>query len=228
MRRIAILLLGAVALTGLSSAADASDIARKAWPIRKAPPPSPPPPATTGFYVGINGGYDWGRATFSAPPLFDNTVDMRSGMAGLTFGYNAQWGAIVYGFETDLDAAWMTTTNAVGPACGGCEIGLRYFGTLRGRLGYAVGKTLPYLTAGMAYGAFRVHNPLTAMSQTDTRIGWTVGAGVEYALGGLWSVKGEYLYYELGDMTCDALTCGVQTGITLKGNLLRAGLNYRF
>jgi outer membrane immunogenic protein len=226
MRRIAVIVLSVVALAGLGVSANAADIVRKAKPIVKAPPPSAP--GTSGFYIGVNGGYHWGRTSFSALPLLDQTIDVRGGMAGLTFGYNPQANAVVYGLETDIDAAWMKATNWIGPVCAGCEIGLRAFGTLRGRLGYAVGKALPYFTAGLAYGSLRVSNAATAVSQTDTRAGWTIGGGIEYALDGPWSVKGEYLYYDLGDMSCGALTCGAQTEIKLKGNLLRAGFNYRF
>jgi outer membrane immunogenic protein len=71
-------------------------------------------------------------------------------MAGLTFGYNAQSGSMVYGFEADIDAAWMKTTNWGAPPCVTCELQLRYFGTARVRLGYALDKALPYLTAGLA------------------------------------------------------------------------------
>ena len=183
MRRIAMLLLGAVALTGLSAEAEAdtAGVVLKAKPIAKAPPPARSYGAS-GFYIGINGGYDWGRAKFSGFPFFDATVDARSGMAGLTFGYNAQAGSFVYGLETGIDAAWMKTVNWAGPPCLACEIQMRYFGTLRGRIGYAVGQSLPYITGGLAYGGLSTSSLMFGTSQNDTKIGWTVGAGVEYAV----------------------------------------------
>ena len=67
-----------------------------------------------------------------------------------------------------------------------------------------------------------------AASSTDTTIGWTAGAGVEYAFLGNWSAKLEYLYADLGTATCDASICGVDTDIKPKINIVRAGLNYRF
>ena len=114
----------------------------KAKPITKAPPPSAA--TSSGFYVGVNGGYNWGRATLSGFPFLENSIDARNGMAGITFGYNAQSGSVVYGFETDLDAAWMNATNWGLPPCFACEVQLRYFGTvarpcrLRGRQGAAL------------------------------------------------------------------------------------------
>lgn len=243
MHRLAMLLLCAVACTGFSTPGKADapppkneaaakplkkKIVLKARPIVKAPP-RPVTSGGSGFYVGINGGYDWGRATFTGFPFTDTSINVRSGMAGLTFGYNAQAGALVYGIETDLDAAWMKSTNWAFPPCFGCEVQLRYFGTLRGRLAYAVGQALPYVTAGLAYGGVSASSMVFGTSQTDVKLGWTVGAGVEYAVTGPWSVKAEYLYFELDDMDCGPLVCGATpVGVKFKGNLVRGGLNYRF
>jgi outer membrane immunogenic protein len=231
MRRIAMLLLCAVACAGLSSEANSATpkkkIVLKAKPITKAPP-AVPSSAGSGFYVGVNGGYSWGRATLGDFTFFENTINARNGMAGLTFGYNAQSGSMVYGFETDIDAAWMKTTNWGAPPCVACELQLRYFGTVRGRLGYAVNKALPYLTAGLAYGSMKTSSLALGLSDTDTKLGWTAGAGIEYAIYGAWSAKAEYLYFELGRMTCGTLACGTEVDVKLKGNLVRTGLNYRF
>ena len=129
--------------------------------------------------------------------------------------------------KPDIDAAWMKTTNWGAPPCFACEIQLRYFGTLRGRLGYAIGKALPYITAGLAYGSLSTAS-LVGTTETETKFGWTGGAGVEYAMFGAWSVKAEYLYFELDRMTCGTLTCGSEVEVKLKGNLVRTGFNYRF
>jgi len=59
-------------------------------------------------------------------------------------------------------------------------------------------------------------------------MGWTVGAGLEYAFLGDWSAKLEYLYADLGDTTCEAAVCGVDSTVNPKLNIVRAGLNYRF
>jgi outer membrane immunogenic protein len=237
MRRMAMLVLAAVAFTsaGVSAAvadepppraAKKSKAVLKTKPITKAPPPSRA--TSSGFYVGVNGGYNWGRATLSGFPFLENSFDARSGMAGITFGYNAQSGSVVYGFETDLDAAWMSATNWGLPPCFACEVQLRYFGTLRGRVGYAVGKALPYFTAGLAYGGLKTSNLLLGTSEKDAKFGWTVGGGVEYAIAGAWSMKFEYLYFELEKMDCGVLTCGANAEVEFKGNLLRTGFNYRF
>lgn len=125
MRRLAIILLSTVAFGGFSAGAEAADKpVLKAKPIRKAPPPEST--GGSGFYVGINGGYDWGRASFSN---FTGTSSTRipSGLVGLTLGYNAQSGSFVYGLETDIDYAWLKDTNWSVPPCFGCEVRLTYF-----------------------------------------------------------------------------------------------------
>jgi outer membrane immunogenic protein len=235
MRRMAMLLFAAVAFTNFDVSAAVADeppartakkkVVLKAKPITKAPPPSQ---HQFGVLVGVNGGYDWGRATLSGFPFLENSVNARSGMAGITFGYNAQSGSVVYGFETDLDAAWMKSTNWGLPPCFACEVQLRYFGTVRGRVGYAVGKALPYFTAGLAYGGLKTSNLLLGTSEKDAKFGWTVGGGGEYAIAGAWSMKFEYLYFELEKMDCGVLTCGANAEVEFKGNLLRTGFNYRF
>lgn len=226
MLRLAMVLLGALAFAGLNEAAHAADarIVTKAPPITKAPPKVV---TKLGLHVGINGGYGWNRATIFNP-LSSRSIDSDGGLLGLTFGYNAQSGAVVYGVETDIAAAWMKSTNWVAAPCFGCEVGLKYFGTLRGRLGYAVGNALPYATAGLAYGGIKTTG-LIGASETDTRLGWTAGAGLEYAIAYDWSVKGEYLYFDLGKTGCSVTACGLPpVTVKYRGNIARAGINYRF
>jgi opacity protein-like surface antigen len=86
---------------------------------------------------------------------------------------------------------------------------------------------MPYVTGGGAFGTIKM-SPNTGGSETDTKFGWAAGAGVEVAHKSAWSVKLEYLYTDLGTATCSASTCGVDTDVTYKANLVRAGLNYRF
>jgi outer membrane immunogenic protein len=225
MRRLAFLLLSTVAFAGLSADANAQSAKRAVYkaPVVKAPPPAS---SGSGFYIGVNAGYGWNRAHLS-DGVSGIGISVPTGMAGLTFGYNAQSGAVVYGLETDFDGAWNKGTNRAAAPCPGCETGLTYFGTVRGRLGYAVCQALPYFTGGLAYGEVKT-GVAGGPKDRDSRAGWTVGAGVEYALGGAWSAKTEYLYFELGRATCQAVACIPDTSVKLTGNLLRAGLNYRF
>ena len=65
---------------------------------------------------------------------------------------------------------------------------------------------MPYLTGGAAFGNIKARRRGLAM-ETKTKVGWTAGAGVEWAFAGPWSAKLEYLYADLGSFTCSATTC---------------------
>lgn len=99
-----------------------------------------------------------------------------------------------------------------------------WFGTLRGRGGYAHNNVLFYGTVGLAYGTLRGQNSFTGFSQSRTDIGWTVGAGMEVALNSNWSARAEYLYIDLNDRSHSVT--GTDNG--LESSLLRFGINYRF
>jgi outer membrane immunogenic protein len=176
----------------------------------------------SGFYVGLNAGYGFGTADWPTPPPI--SFKTTGYLAGLTLGYNYQFGAWVWGLEADVDYSSEKGTES---ACGGagCETNLKWFGTARGRIGYAFDRWLPYITAGAAFG--NIENSGTAGSETKTKLGWTAGLGLEYAFLGAWSAKIEYLYADLGSMTCD--TCfGVSQDIKFKTSIVRLGVNYRF
>jgi outer membrane immunogenic protein len=98
---------------------------------------------------------------------------------------------------------------------------------------------LLYATGGLAYGGVNTSETIggALFSTTDTRVGYTVGAGIEGALGGNWTAKLEYLYVDLGRTSGSfATTIGALGGGTLTSsysshvtdNVLRVGLNYKF
>jgi outer membrane immunogenic protein len=134
---------------------------------------------------------------------------------------------------------------------------LKSFGTLRGRFGTAFDRTLLYLTGGIAYGQAssslgiaQTHTLLISgtpdtffpsiQSGFQTRVGWTIGGGGEWAFANNWSVKAEYLYYDLGTLSYaqtpitgivnSAPLLGVRLGPTteFRGSIARVGLNYKF
>jgi outer membrane immunogenic protein len=132
-----------------------------------------------------------------------------------------------------------------------------YLGTVRGRLGFTITPTfLVYGTGGLAYGQTEsstnitqvvlgpsaVPNPYSSFgSNSNSRVGWTAGGGLEWLFAPNWSVKVEYLYYDLGSVTYGLsplqnfntagtlFTSGAPVSRTsFKGNIVRAGLNYHF
>jgi len=111
-------------------------------------------------------------------------------VGGAHVGYNYQMGLWVIGIETDLayDSFMMSSvTAAASPS---------WVGTLRPRLDYALGPALIYGTGGLAYG-----NSALFSSSGDFRLGWTAGAGVEYAFNKNMSLRLEYLHTDLGAST---------------------------
>ena len=218
-------------LTGIAAAilltaplaAQAADLGR---PRYGAPPPYVAQPSGwSGLYVGLNGGYMWGKAKWSGGAgTFDVSPDGFIG--GGTLGYNFQAGAWVFGLEGDIDYV-NAKDSAIAAICAGCSVENTWLATLRGRVGYAFGQWLPYLTAGGAWGNAKVQT--AGGSVSDTKGGWTAGGGVEYGFG-QWSAKLEYLYVDLGAATCGAAACVLPANakVDFTANILRAGLNYRF
>ncbi len=178
----------------------------------------------TGFYLGINGGGGWGRSRWDGL----DTFDISGGLIGATAGYNVQVGQAVFGVEGDIDWSGVKgDVNAV--LCpGGCSSRNHWLATVRGRIGFAWDRFLPYLTAGLALGDIDATLPgLVGISQTNA--GWTVGGGVEFGVTNNVSIKAEYLYVDLGSVTC-GLNCALTpTGaVSFYANVFRGGVNWRF
>ncbi len=89
------------------------------------------------------------------------------------------------------------------------------------------GSRLIYVTGGAAFGSLKF-TPATNASETKTRIGWTAGAGVEYAFLGSWSAKVEYLYVDLGKTTCEARPAASTPTSNSRPISSALGLNYHF
>jgi outer membrane immunogenic protein len=220
MRRV---LFSTISLLALSAAsALAADIPRAA-PAYRAPV-AVPVFNWTGGYIGINAGYGWGRSDWSG---FGADADPSGGLAGLTLGYNWQAaGPWVFGIEGDIN--WSDIKgDFVNAACRfGCEIKNQWFGTARGRVGYAMDRVMPYLTGGLAFGDVRTTINGVAGAR-DTNVGWTLGGGIEGAITPNWTAKLEYLYVDLGDVSCGVLACAAATP-DFQSHIVRAGLNYKF
>ena len=149
-------------------------------------------------------------------------LDTGGGEAGGLIGYNFQWRCWVLGLEADGGYLWLRNSESSGtfsnPLATDKSIQsafrTHYLFTLGPRFGYAFGNLLPYVTGGLAVGDFdfeqRLHNvfpngPYRSEGETeDTRVGWMVGGGLQYALTTHWSIRGQYQYIDLGDVSFDA------------------------
>jgi len=221
MKRILLAGASLFALAGLTGAATAADLGR---PITKAPPPVVAPIYNwTGLYIGINGGGGWGNSSWSSSHPGD--FDVSGGLIGGTIGYNWQSGPWVLGLEGDID--WSNIKGSALDLWGApIETKNEWLATLRGRVGYAFDRFLPYVTGGAAFGDVKGTSVVT--SKTDTRAGWTVGGGVEFALMPNLSAKIEYLYVDLGDFDCSVCSGVSPDDVKFTTNIVRGGLNYRF
>jgi len=211
--------LACVSALALGGSVSAADLPR---PLTKAPI-LPPFYNWTGFYFGVNGGGAWGTSKWDSTGEFD----ISGGVFGGTAGYNWQTGPWVFGLEGDVD--WSRIKGHTALACPlGCETRNSWLATARGRIGYASYQFLPYVTGGVALGNIEARRPFFA-GNNETNVGWTVGAGLEYAFPGNWSAKAEYLFVDLGDIKC-GLACSAFTtdNVTFNAHVLRGGINYRF
>jgi outer membrane immunogenic protein len=162
-----------------------------------------------GPYLGGNLGYAWGSV--------DNNPTKPSGFAGgVQAGYNWQRGPWVFGVEGDIQVTGAEDTFAP------WKFSNPWFGTLRGRAGYAFNNILFFGTAGLAFGELR--GMTFGRSESHTTAGWTGGVGAELGLAPNWSAKIEYLYVDLSDS--QFVITGAQNGSRF--GLVRAGVNYHF
>lgn len=163
-----------------------------------------------GPYVGGNLGYQWGAVT--------NNPTKPSGLTGgLQAGYSFQTGQFVFGAETDLQVTGAEDVFAP------WQFHNPWFGTLRGRAGYAMNNILVYGTLGLAYGGLKGETA-AGLTESKSHGGWAGGLGMEVGVTPNWTARAEYLYVDLGDRNY-AIT-GTANG--LESNMLRLGLNYRF
>lgn len=222
MKRLLIAGSGLIALAGAAVAADLGPA-----PYYPAPAYGPPPPlfSWTGLYLGVNGGGGLGTTSWDSVGSFN----MTGALAGGTVGYNYQIGRAVIGAEGDLDWSGISGKATTVTCPTGCTTSDSWLSTVRGRLGYAAGRFMPYVTGGIAFGNINAAEP-GLPGATTTNVGWTVGAGLEFAIAGHWSAKAEYLFVDLGKFNCGAgcMTGAAVDNVSFNANLIRGGINYRF
>lgn len=186
-------------------------------------------------------------------------------VGGLQAGYNRQAGHIVYGVEADFGSfsvrgsrqgsgtypAGTIFTGVLGHNFTvGTSLSTDWLFTARGRLGWAVDNWLLFATGGFALTnvettvSFSDNNASGGVagataygSNSSNRVGWTIGAGAEYALNNNWSLKAEYLYIDFGSLDASATvrhanfagyTNLLNTTTDLKTQIARVGINYKF
>lgn len=250
IRNIVLGLAGAVALISSANAADmyVPNGGYKDGPVYDN---------WTGLYAGVHAGGAWADFTAFDADGFNKkgsttAISSDGVFGGATFGKNFQRGQIVFGLEADLGGMDLGVrkplTASSGETTGTLNGGL--YGDVTGRAGYLFApNVLAYTKGGFAFynGAFQVNGTSATVpgdtistTQSNTFLGWTVGAGVEYALRSNWTIKAEYQYFDFGGQTVGGLdslssqnTCEQGNGCRfnakdLTANAVSVGLNYRF
>jgi opacity protein-like surface antigen len=207
-----------------------------------------------GFYIGANFGAARGFATWSNPagaplilasPRFAAQGDQNGVFGGVTTGLNYQIGAWVLGLEGDVSFPTLYGNAVCGGEWGGflwngggfgwnCKAATNVLASLTGRAGYSVGAALLFGKFGLAYahGEYAIVGLEPSVGYVmgggeanRNHWGWTLGAGLEYALGGPWSAKAEYDYMSFPSQAWSAAGIGARVGQTR--HLVKFGLNYR-
>ncbi|WP_414471340.1 outer membrane protein [Microvirga sp. M2] len=250
--------LSASVLLGATVAAAAADLPSRAAPV--LPLPAAPAVSWSGWYLGAHGAWisDQGAAERTgvlgvAPAALPARAGLRaSGLGGgAQVGYLWQFGDVVAGLEADLSALDVgqgrSSVGVAGPFALRTDLSsqLRWFGTLKGRVGLVLPSLVPlveqslvYVTGGLAsaqiehQGAITVTPPGVgpALSRTAWTSGFVLGAGAEHRLTPNLSLTSETLYYKLADETLTLARAGDQASYRFKndGWISRLGLNVRF
>lgn len=210
------------------------------------------PPTTdwTGFYVGVNLGVIFNASRLQGVnsnfirPAYRENINYDSVLPGLQLGYNIQtqkgW---VFGIEGDFtypDANGQFTYNSHRQAGVFDRFTAKNIlqGSLRGRVGKALGDFFPYVTGGLSVAdtGLSYSNELgQSYSQYSTQVGFIVGGGLEYSVMEHLSVRTEYLYANYGtaqNLNTRVVSCitdpNGHVGADLNSSTLRAAVNYRF
>jgi outer membrane immunogenic protein len=213
----------AIAFAGIGQATAADLPAR--YPDRP-PAAYSVPYSWSGVYVGLNAGGVFGR--FSDD--FGDSVSASGLLGGAQFGAQMQMGQIVLGAEADFQGTTQNHGNTF-PILGvpvTISEKMPWFGTLRGRFGYAFDRVLVFGTGGVAWvdGKVEASGGGLTLSTEANSIGWTAGGGMEWAFADRWSTKIEYLYLTSTDIKFNTAVGSFNGNI--RNNVVRAGLNYRF
>jgi outer membrane immunogenic protein len=238
---------------GAASAADLS---------LKSPSYLQPTPAFSwsGFYAGVHAGYGWGSNDWNSSGIFEDptftvsslTPKTNGVLGGVQAGANYQIASWVFGVEADWsfmhgkgssDGIFSSPTPGALLATVTGTSQIEWLAMFTGRAGYAWDRSLFYIKGGVAAAGYKDNFVLSTAAppafidvgtKNNTMVGWTAGAGYEYAFAPHWSAKIEYNYVDLGKtsenfnvfLTGGSIT--VREDIHHTMQIVKVGANYRF
>jgi outer membrane protein OmpA-like peptidoglycan-associated protein len=196
----------------------------------------------SGPELGVEIGGAFGSGTGSAgcdpptpcAPALHYSVSPNGPFGGVHGGYNFQFNQFVLGAEADIDGGWITGSDRLAGSYIFSERNA-WDASVRGRIGAAFDKFLVYGTGGVAFGDFDQKAACagcvlggTFETFNTTRVGWTAGAGFDYAIANNWSAGLEYRYTDLGSANFACLACNDTDHNTYNFSSLRFRVTYRF
>ncbi|RVC76219.1 porin family protein [Mesorhizobium sp. M4A.F.Ca.ET.022.05.2.1] len=186
MRRLTLASAGLLAL--LSGSAQAADLGADL-------PMTAPGFDWTGYYAGLQGGYGWGNSDMSSTggAPFSASPDLNGGFIGGHVAGLWQFDQAVLGAQADLNYSSVDGAADLGLGdSAGAEI--KWFGSVDAKAGYAMDRVLVYGIGGIAFAGIEASRNGVADTRTD--VGWTLGAGVDFALTDKFVVGAQYRYYD--------------------------------
>jgi len=221
------LLLASVVIISTSTATTAADLAA----------PAPEVYDWTGGYIGLNAGAAWNNSELDISELVlglsldgDDTVFT----GGVEAGYNWQMDNVVIGVEADFNYLGFDEEREVDGQQLDFSLKMKanWFGTLRGRVGFAADNMLFYGTGGLAYGHAEVEGcvdgvTLECDSEDKVNWGWTAGGGIQFAFDESWILGAEYLYVDFGSTDLEP-SCACDGGADVRFSVARVKLDFKF
>lgn len=235
MKFKALLLASVIGLTS-TTITNAADVILPAEPTPAVVAPSF---SWTGAYLGGQIGYGWGKSVLES---FGDTTPMKPNgfLGGVYAGYNVEVGNNFF-LGIDADATYNNAKESIADTDDllgtlTIENRLRWSGAVRARVGAAVDRFLPYIAGGVAFGSLRNSLSLSSAfyeygaSQSKTLTGWTLGAGVDYAMTDNLIVRLEYRYTDFGSKNFHGSNDGFEFLLDskIKTNDIRLGVAYKF
>jgi outer membrane immunogenic protein len=188
----------------------------------------------SGPYLGASVGTGSAKTIWSSADF--NNFESKGGRAlgGVQGGYNYQNGSIVFGAEADYMFSSLKGSATCPSGLVTCGSDTKGLGSLRGRLGWAIAPpAMVYFTGGLAWGNTQwtatpsFGGPTASFSQTST--GYALGGGAEFLLSKNWSLKAEYLHYNLGSVrTAPGEFVANAVDLKPRADTFKLGVNFKF
>lgn len=236
-------LLASCAVAAMSFGAQAADLPSRV--VKPAPYMAAPVFTWTGFYVGAQAGYAWGDSTGGAylingGPVGIGKLDPDGFFGGLHVGYNYQFSNVVIGVEIDGNYAGVNGSvdrlydgaGVLTPVGNYAKAEMDWNGSARLRLGYAFDRIMPFITGGVALANYKftpTYLGTGTLSNSSTHVGWTIGAGIDYAITNNFIAGVEYRYADYGKEKYAIPGFPINDSrIDLKTHDVRLRLSYKF